>query len=386
MRKTLVAIGTVILLTFAAGSAEAGWEEGIAAFKAGNYSQAAQEFQAVAESRPDWPGGHYMLGQALLKLNRKDDALRSLRKAYDLNPNDVSYQMTLSSAYLKAGRFAEAARLLERIDVNSLPAAQQKAYHQWLAVAMEKSGRSGEALEAFRKAAQANPSDAKAQFAYGTTAFNAGQTSEAVRALAKAVSLNGNDQKMRAAYVKALIRQARENPSAKTQAYQTAVSQAKSLATANPSYDNYLQLGEVQMGAKQYGDAASSLRTAISKKSSDWLAHYYLSQALTASGDYSAAEKALLDSLRQNPADANQRRIWKQQGFVYEKLKQLDAAKQAYQKAGDAAGVARVQGNIDIANENQEIEAENAAIAEMEAERQRLEDELRELGAPPPRR
>ena len=104
MRKSLTAVPLLlaVLVLGATGTALAGWEEGVAAFKAGDYAKAAQEFQGVVEGQPEWPGGHRMLGQTYLKMGRSQDALTHLRKAYDLNPNDLAVQMALGQIFVDA--------------------------------------------------------------------------------------------------------------------------------------------------------------------------------------------------------------------------------------------------------------------------------------------
>ena len=73
LRVVLPVLALVLLATTV--PSHAGWEEGVAAFKAGDYSTAAKEFQKVAEQQPTYAGGHQMLGQALQKLNRNQEAL-----------------------------------------------------------------------------------------------------------------------------------------------------------------------------------------------------------------------------------------------------------------------------------------------------------------------
>ena len=98
-RKLVTALSLVTLLTGSVAVVEAGWDEGVAAFKAGNYAQAAKEFQGVVEQQPDVYQGHLMLGQALLKLNRDQEALTHLRKAFELDPSE----QRAGSAYPRQG-------------------------------------------------------------------------------------------------------------------------------------------------------------------------------------------------------------------------------------------------------------------------------------------
>jgi Flp pilus assembly protein TadD len=374
----------VLLAALAATPALAGWEEGVAAFKAGNHSQAVKEFQAVTQQRPDWPGGHLMLGRSLLKLGRSEDAVVSLRKAYDLNPSDVSGQLALAEAYLGARRYNDAAQLLGKINSASLPKEAQAVYHQLHAAALAKSGQSGQAAAALEKAAKANPSDANAQFAYGVAALNEGDTAAAVAALERANRLAAGDAEKQRVYVQALLRQGRESAgAAKNQAYGKAVETAKALAARQPSYDSLLLLGEAQLGASEYAGAAATFEQAAAKNTNDWLPQYYLGQAQTVLQSYPAAEAALRRALTKTNDPQSQTRIWKQIGFVNEKTKNFAESKAAYQRAGDSASVARVEENERIAKENASIEAENARLKELEKERAELDKQMKELAKPP---
>ncbi len=387
MNKRTITTIVLALVVVAVSPAYAGWDEGVAAFKSKNYTQAAKEFQAVVQERPEWDGGHYMLGRALAKLKRNDEALAHLRKAYDLNPNKVAYQMALGKSYLDNNRYSESANMLSKIDPGKLPSSQRTGYHQMLAAAYDKSGQSGQALVALKKLASAQPNNADAQYRYGLAAYNANQTSTAVAALDKAVQLAPNDTGKKETLVKVLIRSARESQGAqKRSRYQKAVGVAKQLASASPTYENALTLGEVQLGAQDYAGAEKSFRQAVSKDSSDWLGQYYLGQALTSQKKYTEAVIALNQAMKLASSTGDQSKIWRQLGFANEKLKNYSASIEAYRKAGDSTAIARVEENQRIASENKQIEAENREIQQMEDERRKLEKELQELpGGRPPR-
>jgi tetratricopeptide (TPR) repeat protein len=383
MRKSLT-IFLIAAFVLAAGVAEAGWEEGVAAFKAGNLDTAAQEFRGVVEKSPDFAGGHFMLGQVLLKQRKNREALEALRKAYELDSENISYQMALSQAYLGNNRFSDAAQLLRRINVGSLPRAQQTVYYQMLGVALQQSGDESGALSALKRVADASPNDSDAWYRYGTVAFNLGQTDAAVSALEKAVNLDGNDPDKRKAYAQALVRKARlTRGDNKREVYAKATGVADALARQQPTYDNLLFLGEVQLGAARYQDAVNTLRQAAGKTSSDWHPHYYLSQAYTQLNQWDAVASSAQTALDRAQDAETRQRVWGQIGFAFEKQKRFDESIDAYRKAGDQAGVERVTENKRIAEENEQIEEENAKIKQMEEERKRLEEELRDLGGPP---
>lgn len=387
MRRMTVLTALVAILLAGAGLAEAGWEEGVAAFKAGKLDQAANEFRAVVEKTPEFAGGHFMLGQVLLKQEKNAEALTHLKKAYELDTDNTGYRFALGQAYLANERWADSVGMLNKIDPSSLDKQKQEAYHQMVAVALEKSGDKPAAIAAMKRLTESSPQDSDAWYRYGTMLFNEGQVAEAVKALEKSVNLDGKDARKRGAYAKALVRQARETDgNAKKATYDKAIRAVDALVKEEANYDNLLLLGEVQLGAGEYRDAVASLKRAAAKNASDFYPDFYLAQAYTLLGEYAEADNAAQAALSKAGSDQHKKMVWRQIGFAKEKMKAYPEAREAYTKAGDSAGVRRVAENEAIAQENKSIESENARIQQMEAERKRLEEELKELGGSPPRR
>lgn len=364
----------------------AGWEDGIAAFKAGNYAQAAKEFEATVNEKPDWANGHMMLGRAQLKLGKTQAAITSLRKAYDLNPGDGTIQLALAQGYLEANMAGDAAKLLGKASPASFSKEQQSAYQKLYAMALEKSGQGDRAAQELAKAAAAAPNDAGLQYQYGAAALNAGNTQAAVGALEKAVRLDPKDPAKSKLYTQALIRAARETSgAAKDQTYAKAAEAARTLVAADGSYDNILLLGEAQLGATQYDAAVATFGQASGKNPSDWLPLFYTGQAHTAKESYGPAVDALQKAVGKAARSEDKARIYKQLGFVYEKQKNFDAAKTAYQSAGDGAAVARITQNQEIAAHNKAAEAEEKKVAELKKAQEEARKALEQGGAPPPR-
>jgi predicted Zn-dependent protease len=362
--------------------AHAGWDEGVAAFKAGNFAQAVKEFEALATANPEQAQVQIMLGRALLKSNRAPQAVTALRKAYDLNPNDLATQIFLGQAYLDAGRAGEAVQLLGRVNASSLPAAQQQAFSAIYSEALTKSGQGERAADELRKVAAAKPNDPDIQYQYGAMAFNAGDIAAAVGAFEKAYRLKSSDTKYAKAYINALVRAGRESND--NSSYTRAIEPARALVSANGSYENLLLLGEVQLGAKQYDAAAATFGQAAARNASEWLPHFYAGQAHTASAKYAEAEAALKRGLGVATQSADKARIYRQLGFVYEKLRNFEQAKTAYRSAGDAGSVARIEENERIALHNEQAAEEERKAAEIRKKMEELK-ELQQQGAPPPR-
>ena len=385
MRNRILTLTLAGSLGFLA-PAFAGWEDGIAAFKAGNYAQAAKEFEATVNEKPEWATGHMMLGRAQLKLGKTQPAIASLRKAYDLNPGDGSIQLALAQGYLEANMAGDAAQLLGRISPASLSKEQQGAYQKLYAMALDKSGQGEKAAQELAKAAAASPNDAGLQYQYGAAALNAGNTQAAVAALEKATRLDPKDPNKAKVYVQALIRSARESSGpAKEQAYSKAAEAARGMVAVNASYENVLLLGETQLGAGQYDAAIASFGQATAKNAADYLPLFYTGQAYTAKGTYPQAVDALQKAAGKATKGEDRSRVYKQLGFVFEKQKNFDGAKAAYQNAGDDAAVARIAQNQEIAAHNQAAEAEEKKVAELKKAQEEARKALEQGGAPPPR-
>lgn len=385
MRTCLKILMLTALVTSVGVVAQADWQSGVAAFKAGNFAQASQAFQEVVSAQPDFAGGHYMLGQSLLKEGKNQDALSHLRKAYELESSNLSYAFGLAKGYFDSSRFNEALQMLEKIDRSSLPKAQQSVHQQMRAVALARTGRAAEALGALREVAQSNTNSASAWYSYGSAALSAGEIDQAVSALERAVNLDGNT-KAREAYIKALIQKARttRGSSAKKQVYAKAVPVAQGLPS---SYEHLLTLGEVQLGAAQYEQALATLNQAKAKNANDFYVHFYTAQVLTSLERWADAETAAEAALQRARQDRAKKLAWRQIGFVNEKQKSYEEAITAYRNAGDQSGVRRVEENQRIAEENKEIEQHNQQIEELREEEEALQEALEELqGGEPPRR
>lgn len=364
----------------------AGWDQGVAAFKARNYAQAAREFEAVVAERPDWSGGYLMLGRVQLQQDRASEAIATLRKGYDLNPSDVQVQLYLAQAYLAANRAAEGAALLGKVNAAGLPKEQQSFFQQLQAKALAESGQGDRAVAALAKAAAADPGDANLQYQYGAMALNAGDIAAAVSALEKAARLAPNDNAKTKLYVQALVRQARESGGAANDAiYARAAEAARGLVARDGSFDNHLLLGETQLGAKQYEAAVASFKQAEAKDPAHWLPHFYAGQAQTQLGRFGEAEASLKKGLTEAARGDEKARLWRQLGFVYEKMKNFEQAKVAYQNGGDSAGLARVAQNEEIARHNAQADEEQRKVEEIRRAQEELKKTLQQQGTPPPR-
>lgn len=172
----LTLIGT-IGLNF---SAFAGWDEGVAAFMQNDFGTAVKEFKAFTEKNPNSDKGHYMLGLSLEKRNQPAKGLHHLRKAYDLNPNDLSINVALARSLCNNENFSAANKVLSKGNTFSpgtkgisaelgagLYAKNELATAHYLyGISSLKLGKKEVGLKALKAAAEQAPNNKKFQKAY----------------------------------------------------------------------------------------------------------------------------------------------------------------------------------------------------------------------------
>ncbi len=190
---------TIAVLLFLSTPLLAGWTEGVAAYKRGDFTLAALEFKEFVDQNPDNANGHFMLGLSLGELNRMEDSLHHLRKAHDLNSANLRVNIALSRAYARVGRYLEAAKVLDQVpgpDINALPLVERKSFYEWRSNVRHKSNNRSGAFEDYRTLAQLFSNDAQVLFRYGAIASNLGALQEAVAALDKATRLAPKDEEI----------------------------------------------------------------------------------------------------------------------------------------------------------------------------------------------
>lgn len=79
-----------------------------------DYEGALREFEAVRRSQPNNSQLLYLMGAALRRAGRWDEALEMYTRAFELSPREQTYALDLGSTYLVLHRFEESERFLKR--------------------------------------------------------------------------------------------------------------------------------------------------------------------------------------------------------------------------------------------------------------------------------
>ena len=161
--RSVLALATACAL-LGASTSSAGWEEGVAAFQAGNYAQAIAEFQQFVEERTEEEAlqkGYQMLAQSLLRGGKAKESVAAFQKHLELKPGDVGSQVALGQAYYKSGQPRDCVATLNRLNIGSLPKPYQIQVYQMRSASQARLGNTRGAAADLGKVADLKPSDAE---------------------------------------------------------------------------------------------------------------------------------------------------------------------------------------------------------------------------------
>lgn len=165
----------------AGGSKE--FQSGVAAFNAGDFAQAAAQFEAAIAQAPTVPALHVNLALAYLRLNRAKDAVASLEKAAALGPNEAAIQYQLGSAYVDMQDYDKAAAALEK-GLSARPDLATDALAleavSTLGAVYFAQGKVAEAEAEFKRVLAAKPRAAGATLGMAKIHFSRGEVDQAL--------------------------------------------------------------------------------------------------------------------------------------------------------------------------------------------------------------
>ncbi|MFM7248952.1 MAG: tetratricopeptide repeat protein [Planctomycetaceae bacterium] len=162
----------------------------------GDHSGAADAWQAHLAARPDSAEARYRLALLATRAGNDDDAARWLGEAIRLDPSLPDIQGLLGRALLKLDRVDEAAAVLEPVSGDDRGGAV-RLFH--LGHARLRQGRDADARDAFRAAVDRAPSYTGAWYGLATAAARLGRDDEAAAAREEFRRLKARDAEAAAA-------------------------------------------------------------------------------------------------------------------------------------------------------------------------------------------
>ncbi len=159
---------------------------GRAAYQAGQFEAAAEQFARAAEINPQSVAARVNLGTALGRLGDVEGAKAQYSKAVELAPANTSALFNLGSLLLKQGDVAGA---LEQFKQAALYAPKDAGIRLHLADALRLSGQENDALLHYRQAAELEPPGEMARFREAQILAEQDRYAEARDRLAKGYEL-----------------------------------------------------------------------------------------------------------------------------------------------------------------------------------------------------
>jgi tetratricopeptide (TPR) repeat protein/serine/threonine protein kinase len=242
------------------------------------WPEAVRHLMAAVVLRPDSPGAHLNLGNALLDGGQVDEAIACYRHALDLDP-----------------KYASA--------------------HNNLGNALKARGKMDEAIGCLRKAIELDPNFTSAYSLLGSILGRKGQLDEAIACLRKAIALNSRHASTHADLGDALA--------VKGQLDEAIACYRKALELDPRYVVVHYRLGMVLGKKGQVDEAIACFRQAIQLDAKFARAHGSLGEALATKGEVDAAIACLRRAIELDPTDVEAHSFL---GTMLEETGQPDAA------------------------------------------------------------
>jgi len=153
-------------------------EEGIALRRTGRYSQAAEALEKAIAINDRDDRVYYAIGTFYIKKNRPKDAEKYIKKAIEIDPENLEYQNALATLLAAQNKTLEAITTWKKIEDNPKLATPELVYYN-MALAFMQLGQFQEAENYFKRSIEANPRVLATYMTLSDMYIKADKTSEA---------------------------------------------------------------------------------------------------------------------------------------------------------------------------------------------------------------
>jgi tetratricopeptide (TPR) repeat protein len=262
-------------------------------YSAGRFDPAATWLAKAARVSPQDFNSRYLLGAALAKLEKREEALREWRAALALQPGNLRLMQVMVAEYEKGRYFRDAAALSRR----ALELKRDDPNLYFFAIkAHQDAGDYAAALEIAERAVRKFPASARANFEYGFHLQKAGRIDESLAALKKAMAADSTYEEPFFFYGDLLVRQGHDE--------EAIPYLRKAIENRNDYVPARVTLSRALMNLKKWTEAIAELEETIRVDPRHPQPHLLLSQIYFRQGDEARAktEKDLsLRLRRENP-------------------------------------------------------------------------------------
>jgi tetratricopeptide (TPR) repeat protein len=366
MNRILAPAATCFTILIMVSPALASWEQGVSAFQAGRYQEAAGEFQSLVSANPVAPQGHYMLGLSLLQLRQAAAALEPLATAVELEPGNANYRLALAKTQLETHAADAALATLAAQDPAAVAAAQRGDFSRLLAQAATQSGRTDQASATLERALAADAHSKPLWLANAQIAQKLNRPRRAFDAYANAYAADPSDVELGRSTVQTAFAAARAHAGDDRRSwYELGSKVAVQLAGAAPTAAHHLLAGEASLGVQDYDAARSWFEKAAAADAADPWPRYYLARC--ASEEPETALKHLQAALERSPDAELTPQIHNARGAALRRLERFEEAREAYRTAANTAKVAEMDHLIEIQHGNDKWAAEKRRCEEKQS-------------------
>ena len=152
-----------------AAEVRANLDQGLQLYGQGEYAQALEVFDTAIGLDDKQPALWANLGNTYSKLNQDEQALEAYQTAINLAPDDPTLYQNLGGIYASMGDMEKAQELYEKaVSLSAYGDPKDAAANYYnMGVTLINSGKTPEAIDALRKAIEADPSYAEAHYQLG---------------------------------------------------------------------------------------------------------------------------------------------------------------------------------------------------------------------------
>jgi tetratricopeptide (TPR) repeat protein len=290
------------------------------------YPQAEEKLQAIVTQQSENPQAWFDLGFAQSHQSKTAEAIVSYKKAAQLDPKWFEAQQNLGLALAKSGDLPAATAALKiAVTLKPTVGGPQALASAWLSLAqVTEEGQPQEALAAYQKAAELDPTKSEAQLGAARLAERSGNAAAAEQQYLKLAAAGNNDsiERLIGLYLKQkrfadaeswLRKYIAANPQstpAQLQLGKLLAAQGKTqeaIATLEPLYkaapDPKIarDLATLYLETKQYPAAADLLGPLVAQSPTDAQLHLDYGTALMHQLKYAQAQAVLLKAVQLKP-------------------------------------------------------------------------------------
>ena len=137
---------------------------GMLHIRMGKETEGLQRLRRMVELNPDWALSHYWFSEGLKITGQKEEALKEMLLAADLDARSLKYQYAAARALQNAGKRKEAIPYFERV-IEHDPEYELAGF--WLGFAYQKTGQSQKAIDTYNNFLAYNTNHVQGNFNLG---------------------------------------------------------------------------------------------------------------------------------------------------------------------------------------------------------------------------